>query len=503
VTSNERLPICGLFSYDHAQVTETTEIHFDGWTLRPSSGELLHDGNVQRLPQQPLRVLVELLEHPGEVVTRQRLVALLWPKGVVDFDNSLNAVVRKIRVALEDDSETPRYIQTLPRIGYRFIGTVALAAHPAPEVRAPNSTSERIWLRWSIPVVAGVVLLAASIAWWQADPASPPSDEPTTLRTDAVRRSTSQRAYELYLNGKFHRSRRDVNGNPLAIENFRVALREDPYFAEAWAAMSETYVGMGTQQQMPLTAAMEQARSTALRAIELNPKLAAGHTALGLVILYYDSDYPAAEKEFLKARAADERYARLWHGFAVLRGFQGRTDEAFDYVGRARELEPMTLLYGANYANLLYYTRRYEEAIEYVRSLLASQPRFDQVRGVLIRSLVETGDIKGALAQLSLRYSEVPILSDDGLAYARGNRREDAVRQLERLRRHGRDGYAVYYEMAIIYAALGQTDEACAALRRARDDHSPTLGWLRLDPRMDPLRAHSCYSELVRGLYKD
>jgi len=94
-------------------VTETTEFHFDGWTLVPRSGELAREGNVQRLPQQPLRVLVELLEHPGEVVTRERLVEVLWPKGVVDFDNSLNAVVRKLRMVLGDDSGTPRYIETL------------------------------------------------------------------------------------------------------------------------------------------------------------------------------------------------------------------------------------------------------------------------------------------------------------------------------------------------------------------------------------------------------
>ena len=95
-------------------MTETPEFHFDGWTLRTRSGELAREGNVQRLPQQPLRVLVELLSHPGEVVTRERLVEVLWPKGVVDFDNSLNAVIRKLRSTLGDDSETPRYIETLP-----------------------------------------------------------------------------------------------------------------------------------------------------------------------------------------------------------------------------------------------------------------------------------------------------------------------------------------------------------------------------------------------------
>ena len=145
---------------------------------------------------------------------------------------------------------------------------------------------------------------------------------------------------------------------------------------------------------------------------------------------------------------------------------------------------------------------RYEEAIEYVRPLLASQPRFDQARGVLIRALVEIGDIKGALEQLPLRYAELPMLSDAGLVYAHAGRRDDALRELERLQRRETEGYAMSYEIAIVHAALGQIDEACAALRHAPDDRSQTLGWLRLDPRMDPLRKEACYSEVAQRLFK-
>ena len=161
----------------------------------------------------------------------------------------------------------------------------------------------------------------------------------------------------------------------------------------------------------------------------------------------------------------------------------------------------MTLLYSASYANLLYQTRRYEEAIEYVRPLLASQPRFDQVRGILIRALVEMGDTKAALEQLPLRYSDVPMLSDAGLVYARAGKREDALRQLERLEHRRAEGHGMSYEIAIVHAALGQLDEACAALRRAPDDHSQTLGWLRSDPRMDPLRKQACYAEVTQRLF--
>jgi hypothetical protein len=121
---------------------------------------------------------------------------------------------------------------------------------------------------------------------------------------------------------------------------------------------------------------------------------------------------------------------------------------------------------------------------------------------VLIRALLESGDTEGALDQLPLRYSELPMLSDDGVVFARSGRRDDALRQVERLERHAREGYGVAYEIAIVHAALGQVEPACAALRRALDDRSPTLGWLRLDPRMDPLRKNACYAEMMQRLYR-
>lgn len=97
---------------------------FDGWVLRADIGELTKDGCKTRLQEQPLQILDALLSQPGEVVTREHLIARLWPKGVVDFDTGLNSAVRKLRVALRDEADTPRYIETVPRKGYRFIGSI-------------------------------------------------------------------------------------------------------------------------------------------------------------------------------------------------------------------------------------------------------------------------------------------------------------------------------------------------------------------------------------------
>src|SRR6201993_1004234 len=99
---------------------------FDVYEADLRSGELRKSGLRVRLPEQPFQVLAILLEHPGEVVTRESLQKRLWPHGTfVDFEQGLNTAVKRLREVLDDSAETPRLIETLPRRGYRFIGSLA------------------------------------------------------------------------------------------------------------------------------------------------------------------------------------------------------------------------------------------------------------------------------------------------------------------------------------------------------------------------------------------
>ena len=109
---------------------------FGPFELDPSSWQLRRDGIRVRLPQQPLQLLAMLLERPGVVVTREELQSRLWPSEVfVDFEHGLNKNIQKLREALADSANTPAYIETIPRIGYRFIGT--LAELPQPLLQTP------------------------------------------------------------------------------------------------------------------------------------------------------------------------------------------------------------------------------------------------------------------------------------------------------------------------------------------------------------------------------
>jgi TolB-like protein/DNA-binding winged helix-turn-helix (wHTH) protein len=167
---------------------------FDSWVLLREPLELLRDGQRVRLQELPLRILDVLVSKPAELVTRDELVARLWPKGIVEFDAGLNTAMRKLRAALGDDADAPRFIETVPRQGYRFIGPLehepmesAPAAPSSPAPSAPPSSApapgqspaslflgSRIVRRHTwLPVAALVLLVGAAVMAyrWQVDSA--------------------------------------------------------------------------------------------------------------------------------------------------------------------------------------------------------------------------------------------------------------------------------------------------------------------------------------------
>jgi len=150
-----------------SQQSARTAVRFGAFEVDLRAGELRKNGTKIRLQQQPFRVLALLLERHGEVVTREELRRAIWPDAVVDFDEGLDATIYKLRNALGDSAENPRFVETLPRRGYRFIGVVdgAVAsdgAHEEPprEQRAAGARSKR----WSVALGALALAVALSLA---------------------------------------------------------------------------------------------------------------------------------------------------------------------------------------------------------------------------------------------------------------------------------------------------------------------------------------------------
>src|SRR5712692_1948543 len=120
-------------------------VRFGRFDLDLKARELRRDGLKIRLQDQPFHVLALLLERPGEVVTREELRARLWAGDTfVDFERGLNNAVRRLREALGDSAEVPRFVDTIPRVGYRFVGPVEGASGPAAAPPASAATPSTV-----------------------------------------------------------------------------------------------------------------------------------------------------------------------------------------------------------------------------------------------------------------------------------------------------------------------------------------------------------------------
>ena len=119
--------------------TPSRRIHFGKFEVDRESGELFKDRHPIRLQGQPIQILLMLLEKPGRIVTREELQQRLWPGDTfVDFDHSLNAAIQRLREGLNDSADIPRYIETLPRRGYRFIHPIEAPQEEAKEESGPG-----------------------------------------------------------------------------------------------------------------------------------------------------------------------------------------------------------------------------------------------------------------------------------------------------------------------------------------------------------------------------
>src|ERR1700722_10851349 len=140
-------------------------IRFGPFEFQPGTGEVRKYGMRVKLRGQPIELLTMLLQRPGEPVTREELQKLLWPADTyVDFEHSLNAAMKRLRAALGDSADAPRFIETLAGRGYRFIAPIRQPGEDvpqAPQVAAPEQKSTpRPRLALLAAVIAGFVLLA-------------------------------------------------------------------------------------------------------------------------------------------------------------------------------------------------------------------------------------------------------------------------------------------------------------------------------------------------------
>jgi TolB-like protein/DNA-binding winged helix-turn-helix (wHTH) protein/Flp pilus assembly protein TadD len=317
----------------------------------------------------------------------------------------------------------------------------------------------------------------------------------------ASARPVNPKAHELYLRARYLWNKRTDEGLQRSIAAFQQAIEADPSYAASYAGLADAYIASGNWGFIAPKDAYPRAKSAAAKALEIDGDSAEARVALAYATYLYDWNAGEAETQFRRALQLNPSYASGHQWYAVFLASRGRFDEAIAQINLARQLDPLSLIINDVVGWIYALARRDARAIEEFRKALDLDPNFYPVRYDLGITYAEIGKNAEAVEQLeaarSLSGDTERTLSGLAYAYARGGDRAKTETLLARLHAMSKEHYVPAFDIAGVYAGLGEKDRAFSSLEQSYQDRHPWLVMLRVSPIFDPLRSDPRYSELV------
>lgn len=309
-------------------------------------------------------------------------------------------------------------------------------------------------------------------------------------------------AHEAYLKGLFFFDKFSESGMRTSIQYFQQAIEKEPAYAPPYARMARAYGLLGNFSSIRPEEAYPKEKEAALKALEIDDGLAEARTALGWAKLFYDRDWNGAREEFERAVELSPNLAIAHQGYAVYFVSMGQFDRAQAEILEAQRLDPVNLNIKCDVGWFLFFARRTDESIVRLKEVLAMDPNYSIAHVFLAQAYQQKGMFEEAIvaAQRSVDLFEgnEQRLANLGDAYARAGKKQEARSILARLEIVSRDRYVSPYNTGLIYASLGQTDEALDWLEKACNDRFWMMVFLKVDPRWDSLRSHPRFVEIFR-----
>ena len=313
-------------------------------------------------------------------------------------------------------------------------------------------------------------------------------------------------AYQLYLQGRFHFARRTKEDMEKCVELLQKATELDPNFAMAYVGIAETYTSMPSYPYISPADASPKAKAAIDKALALDPELPEAHAVAGMIATTDEWDYAKADREFIRASelGPDHSMVHYRYGWTYL-STVGRHDEAVAEMKRAMELEPLAIQQGANYAAVLMYARRFNEAVAQARKTYELDRNHVGARNWLCYTLNASGQhdeaLTLAIAAFQADSTRLNMVSSClGVAYAKTGQREKALEVIATVKEGAKQRYVMTYWLAAIFATLGDKDAAFRELETAYQARDWFLPRMKVDPFLDPLRDDPRFEAMIKRL---
>jgi TolB-like protein/Tfp pilus assembly protein PilF len=311
-------------------------------------------------------------------------------------------------------------------------------------------------------------------------------------------------AYEAYLKGRYFLNKRTGDGLRQAVEHFSHAIETDPTYAAAYSGLADAYALSGDWKYGALSPqeAFAHTRAAATKALALDDSLGEAHASLAFALDLYGWDWEAAEAEYKRAIKLNPGYATAhqWYSWHLM--MMGRNSEGLQELKQAESLDPLSLIISADMADALSVARLYDQAVQQSKKILEMDPSFAVGHYELGQALEQKHMHDEAIAEferaIELSGHSGAFDSHLGYAYAVSGRREEAIKIIDGLEAQHDLNPSIDADIALIYAGLGDLDQAMISLNKAYEARFKVSILLR--PAFDPLRADARFQDLLRRI---
>lgn len=311
-------------------------------------------------------------------------------------------------------------------------------------------------------------------------------------------------AYHLYLQGRFHCNKRTKDALLKGTALYEQAIKIDPGYALAYTGLADAYALFGLNRLLPPNETLPKAKDAALKALELDDSLAEAHGSLALVKTVYEWDWEGAEKAFKKSLALNSNNALTHSNFSLFLSAMGRHEESLAAIGRAHELDPLSLIINSLYGLMYFYARKYNKTIGRGLETLDIDPNFFWVFVGLGWCYEQKSMYQEAITAfenaVKLTGGGIGTLAALGRVYALSGKTDEARKILEKLTLEAQNSYISPFDIALVHAGLGDTDRTFEYLEKAYEDRFGWLIWLNVEPKWDSIRSDPRFTNLLQRI---